>query len=108
MPGSLQRSYGVHTHSGLSWGRETQDEEDAKIHNAHVVIKNSFHSVFILFLSHVSQAEVLQWFESESVEVKSSPTLCDPMDYTVHGILQVRRLEWVAFPFSRGSSQPRD
>ena len=24
--------------------------------------------------------------------------LCDPMDYTVHGILQARRLEWVAFP----------
>ena len=32
-------------------------------------------------------------------------TLCDPMDY---GILQARILEWVAFPFSRGSSQPRD
>ena len=36
------------------------------------------------------------------------PTLWDPMDYTVHGILQARILEWVAFPFSRGSSQPRD
>ena len=31
---------------------------------------------------------------------------CDPIDYTVHGILQARILEWVAFPFSRGSSQP--
>ena len=30
------------------------------------------------------------------------------MDYTVHGILQARILEWVAFLFSRGSSQPRD
>ena len=30
------------------------------------------------------------------------------MDYTVHGILQARILEWVAFSFSRGSSQPRD
>ena len=30
------------------------------------------------------------------------------MDYTVHGILQVRILEWIAIPFSRGSSQPRD
>ena len=29
------------------------------------------------------------------------------MDYTVHGVLQARRLEWVAFLFSRGSSQPR-
>ena len=36
------------------------------------------------------------------------PTLCNSMDSTVHGILQARILEWVAFPFSRGSSQPRD
>ena len=35
-------------------------------------------------------------------------TLCDPMDYTVHGILQARILEWVAVPFSKGSSQPRN
>ena len=34
-------------------------------------------------------------------------TLCDPLHYTVHGILQAWILEWVAFPFSRGSSQPR-
>ena len=39
---------------------------------------------------------------------QSCPILCDPMDYAVHGILQARILEWVAFPFSRGSSQPRD
>ena len=30
------------------------------------------------------------------------------MDYTVHGILQARILEWVAFPISREFSQPRD
>ena len=36
------------------------------------------------------------------------PTLCDPMDYTVRGILQARILEWVAVPFPKGSSQPRD
>ena len=35
-------------------------------------------------------------------------TLCNLMDYTVHGILQARILEWVAISFSRGSSQPRD
>ena len=40
--------------------------------------------------------------------VQSCPTLCDPMDYTVHGILQIRILEQVAFPISRGSSQTRD
>ena len=35
-----------------------------------------------------------------------SLTLCNPMDYTVHGIFQAKILEWVAFPFSRESSQP--
>ena len=34
--------------------------------------------------------------------------LCNPIDYTVHGILQARILQWVAFPISRGSFQPRD
>ena len=38
---------------------------------------------------------------------QSCPALCDPMDYRVHGTLQARILEWVGFPFSRGSSQPR-
>ena len=35
-------------------------------------------------------------------------TLCDTMDYTAHGILQAKILEWVAVLFSRGSSQSRD
>ena len=39
---------------------------------------------------------------------QSCPTLCNPMDYTVRGILQARILEWVAFIFSKGSSQPRE
>ena len=34
--------------------------------------------------------------------------LWDPLDYSVHGILQARKLECIAFLFSRGSSQPRD
>ena len=45
--------------------------------------------------------------------LQSRPALCDPMDYSlpgssVHGVLQVRILEWVAMHSSRGSSQPRD
>ena len=35
--------------------------------------------------------------------IQSCLTLCDPMDCIVHGILQARILEWVAFPFSRES-----
>ena len=38
---------------------------------------------------------------------QSCLTLCNSMVYTVHGILQARILEWVAIPFSGGSSQPR-
>ena len=47
----------------------------------------------------------------ETVKIIKSPsclTLCNPTDCTVHGILQARILQWVGFPFSRGSSQPRD
>ena len=46
---------------------------------------------------------------NEKVDVaQSCPILCDPLDYTLHGILQARLPEWVAFSFSSGSSQPRD
>ena len=38
---------------------------------------------------------------------QSCLTLCNSMNCTVHEILRARTLEWVAFPFSRGSSQPR-
>ena len=53
----------------------------------------------------------MQHFSFFGEEVKVAQlclTLCDPMDCIVHGILQARILECVAFPFSRGSSQPRD
>ena len=46
--------------------------------------------------------------ESEVKVTQSCLTLCKPMDYTVCGILQAKILEWVAFPFSGGSPQPRD
>ena len=46
--------------------------------------------------------------KSEVKAVQLGPAFWNPLDYTVHGILQARILEWVALPFSRGSSQPRD
>ena len=47
------------------------------------------------------------------LSLQSCLTLCDPIDCSlsgssVHGILQARILEWVAKPFSRGSSRPKD
>ena len=65
-------------------------------------------------LTHnLKQTELLAESTKSSKQLKvkvthSCPTLCDPMDYIVRGILQARILEWAAFPFSRGSSQPRD
>ena len=52
-------------------------------------------------------------FQSLVLAAQSYPTLCEPRDCSppgsfVHGILQVRILEWVAILFSRASSQPRD
>ena len=51
-------------------------------------------------------AQLGVWSEVKVVQLYL--TLCDTTDYTVHGILQARILEWVAIPFSRGPSQPRD
>ena len=69
-------------------------------------------SFVVLFES----SHFLWWVLLVKVEVLIAQlclTLCDPMDCSllgssVHGILQARILEWVAIPFSRGSSQPRD
>ena len=53
---------------------------------------------FSFWVSQVWKVKVIQW----------CPTLCKPVDYTVHRILQARILLLVAFLFSRGSSQYRD
>ena len=44
----------------------------------------------------------------ESVSRSVVSDSLQPRNYTVHGILQARIWEWVVFPFSMGSSQPRD
>ena len=54
-----------------------------------------------------------RWWKLKGCKVKVKLawlclTLCNPMDCIVYGILQASLLEWVAFPFSRESSQTRD
>ena len=76
-----------------------QQWEFCWVHSKHLI--NSFWlTVYPQFLTNIKRLKVKV--------AQLCPTLCDPMDYTVHGILQARILEWVAFPFCRGSSQPRD
>ena len=56
----------------------------------------------------------LNWWHTETHQyfiyfnALSHPTLCHSMDFTFHGILQARILEWVPLTFFRGSSLPRD
>ena len=74
-------------------------------------------SIHQYFINFYCQIIVQVWiyhamFESESEVRQLCPTLCNPMDCSlpgssIHGIFQARVLEWVAMPFSRGSSRPR-
>ena len=69
-------------------------------------------SEYHAFVAMIGALFVFSTFINDlKVKVKvsqSCPIICDPMDYTVHGIFQARIQEWVAFPFCKGSSQPRD
>ena len=82
-----------------------------KLHSCHA---SRFCQVCYLFSPYISDYYTeSSWAVSLYLKMKvkvAQPclTLCNPMDYTVHGILQTRTLEWVAMPFSRGSSQPRN
>ena len=59
----------------------------------------------VLFQKHWGAAVSMSW--SDMKVAQSYLTLCNPMHYRVHGILQARILEWIAIPFSRASSQSR-
>ena len=66
-------------------------------------------SMFCVGLPICPQRLAYEWV----LVTQSCLSLCDPMDYSqpgssVHRIFQARTLEWVAIPFSRGSSRPRD
>ena len=65
------------------------------------------HAICIGVYVHIHMSKYVYTY-SEVKVAQLCPALCDPVDYTVHGILQARILERVAIPFSRGSSQPRD
>ena len=83
----------THTHTHSSRG----DLEITQVPNTDSFLKKTPHSGYDVHA---------KWLQL-------SPTLCDPMDCSppgssIHGILQARILEWVAMPFSRGLSKPRD
>ena len=71
-------------------------------------------SLNLMFLRFISFAACnCHYFLLHACMLKSYPTFCDPMDYSLlgsslHGILWARILEWVAMPSSRGLSWFRD
>ena len=66
-------------------------------------------SIRYLTLKALKGLTTSHWLYKVKVKVtQSCPALCNPMAWIVHGILQAKILEWVAIPFSRGSSQRRD
>ena len=83
------------------------------------ILGRKFYILWLSCLPSVSLSNILastttyqwRWQITAKLEVKVTQlclTLCDPLDKAVHGILQAKILEWVAFLFSRGSSQSRD
>ena len=75
------------------------------------ITKYRLQSRYFLLESRVKEWISCVCMPAESLQ--SCPTPCDPMDYSppgssVHRILQARILEWIAMPFCRRSSQPRD
>ena len=72
------------------------------------IIKNKQKKKVLWLVPQCIPALSTTLYVSKVKVAQSCPTLCNPMDCKVHGILPARTLEWVAFPFSRESFQPRD
>ena len=61
-----------------------------------------------MFQHHERQGKTKELLQTGEDQGEISESRSVVSDSIVHGILQARILEWVAFHFSRGSSQPRD
>ena len=72
--------------------------------STHVAQMAIFHS--LLWLSNITLFAYLNLWTSESVSYSVMFNSLWPHGLFVHGILHARTLEWVAIPFSRGSSDP--
>ena len=107
-----QSTMAVWEHEQTVSSRATPNRSVRNPHRAELLNHDSNisnHHTVPIEVWEVSSANNPNILPSSEVEVAHSHlTLCNPLDSTVHGILQARILEWVALPLSRGSSQPRD
>ena len=93
---------------GTCWAmiyRVTRNWTQLKQFSTHILKLQRIKSKQVTFLARNVKRPLKR---GEVKVMQACLTLYNPMDCIVHGILQARILEWVAFPFPKGSSQPRD
>ena len=104
---------------GVSWAPVHEVVKHQTWLNTQALYENITIELSIIQYIPVHLSEVFWHFKNSFYEnvlvlvAQLCPTLCDPMDCNLPGssvyrILQARTLKWVAVPFSRGSSWPRD
>ena len=100
-----------HSFNSVFWYRNVLNLD--KVQSSFFFFFCCFSSLPLLYTTHTSSHLIHVFKKWNLHEVKALvsqlwPALYDLMHYTVYGILHARTLEWVAIPFSRGSSQTRD
>ena len=110
MPGE---SHGQRSLVGYSpWGRKESDMTELQAMQEKKALSSRGRGRLRGFLELLRRAEqgtsLVKVLVAQSCLTLWDPVDCSPPDSSAHGILQARMQEWVAIPFSRGSSQPRD
>ena len=106
MQGSKEDSHGLH--GAQSWGQQGQASVQSRDIHSHTASTEEKAVGPVDPQLNSFQASASHGCIVKVKVAQLCPPLCDPVDYTVHGILQARILEQVAFPFFKGSSQPGD
>ena len=75
--------------------------------NKFYFLKSTLKTISTYYMVYPDDGILCVWVTQPCLTV-CDPMNCSPPGSSVHGILQARILEWIAMPFSRGSSQPRD
>ena len=91
---------------GTFWSPDSEEESE----NLLLLLAIDQYLIILSYGLRIIFSNIWQLYtcDIQSESLSFMLTLCDPIDYTVHGIIQARTLEWVTFPFFRGSSQPGD
>ena len=93
-------------HSGISLLRVRLIVMDIKLNKTRPFLPPRFNYITTNTTTHIFLYPRYSFLFTESIVLLTARTVF--IYYIVHGTLQARILEWVAFPFSRGSYQPRD